>query len=313
MTLDVRRWDLTPEILSVGEILFDQFPDYRRVGGAPFNFSYHLKNLGFPVRFISRVGSDPDGRELIKVITDAGFGGNDIQIDKKHSTGKVVVKLDGQGVPDFEILPGAAYDYLEMNERLLSLLAEPLQVIYFGTLIQRTGPGRDFVEEVLSFKGPETAALCDINLRKGCYDSEVVARSVTAADILKLNEKELEEVRQILAPGTSHEDFPAHLMEEHGLEMLSVTCGGDGSELYVGGKKYSIGPAVSGETADTVGAGDAYTAILSIGYINKWEPDDILIAASRFAAGVCGLRGALPENRKFYEQYNEFSRGSESE
>ena len=300
-------------VLSIGEILFDEFPDYRRVGGAPFNFAYHLQNLGVPVKFISRVGRDPEGGELVKIVTDAGFERSDIQIDEDHSTGKVVVTLSKHGVPDFEIKKEAAYDYLEFTEGTQSHLDKSLKVIYFGTLIQRTGPGRNFVEKLLSRKGPETAALCDINLRKECYDKEIVARSVASADILKLNEDEMDTIRTMLGPDILMDDFPVYLIEAYSLALICLTRGSEGSEIFRGSERYSIGPADSVDIIDTVGAGDAYTAILAMGYINNWHPEKILSVASTFAAGICGFRGALPDTGKFYEQYIEVSRGSDSE
>ena len=100
-------------ILVIGEILFDVFPNYRRLGGAPFNFAYHLKNFGFDVRFISRIGMDDAGKEILHRLELARFDPDDIQIDDVHPTGSVNVQLDKSGAPKFDIISDVAYDYIE--------------------------------------------------------------------------------------------------------------------------------------------------------------------------------------------------------
>ena len=127
-------------ILALGEILFDIFPDYRRLGGAPFNFAFHLKQLGFPVRFVSRVGEDRNGKEIRAAVKAHGFNPADLQVDSRHATGTVAVSLNDTGVPTFDILPNVAYDHIDFTPAVGSLL-EDCALIYFGTLIQRTDRG----------------------------------------------------------------------------------------------------------------------------------------------------------------------------
>ena len=297
-------------ILAIGEILFDHFPDYRRVGGAPLNFSWHLKKLGFPVRLLSRVGDDPEGRELQSLLNKNGFGEPDLQIDPAHRTGAVNVSVDADGVPAFEILPDAAFDHLVMDGSLRSVLGHESDLIYYGTLVQRTSKGRRFMEEVFSHAGGACRFLCDLNLRPDCWSRDVVEASLARADVLKLNEDELATISKLDGINISGKDPYRSLADSYGIEMLAVTRGDKGSEIYSRHGKSSIGPVQGLVVADTVGAGDAYSAILAAGYLGKWDPERILGVASLFSAAICGTEGALPDTDHFYDEFLEMTKGS---
>jgi len=116
-------------VLVLGEILFDIFPQYRRIGGAPFNFAFHLKKLGVPVRFISCVGEDEPGQRILEFLNSHGFALEDIKIDANHPSGRVLVRLDGRGMPEFDILPDVAYDYID-HERTMSLSRDETIELY---------------------------------------------------------------------------------------------------------------------------------------------------------------------------------------
>jgi fructokinase len=124
-------------ILVIGEILFDLFPNYNRLGGAPFNFAYHLKKFGFDVRFVSKIGMDDAGKEILHKLKLARFNLDDIQIDEVHPTGSVNVQLDESGTPQFDIIPEVAYDYIEFIPEYHLNLINAAQIIYFGSLTQR--------------------------------------------------------------------------------------------------------------------------------------------------------------------------------
>jgi len=290
-------------ILAIGEILFDHFPGYRRVGGAPFNFSWHLKKLGCRVRFVTRIGDDPEGRELKELLSDGGFDARDLQIDPGHPTGAVNVSVDESGVPTFEILPGASFDNLEMNESVHSILDRGPELIYFGTLVQRTEAGRRFMEQVFDQTGEGDRFLCDVNLRPGCYTPEVVQVSLARADVVKLNEEELDLISNFPGRTLSIADPCRDLMESYGVQMVALTKGDRGSEIHVPEGRYSIGPVLNLNVADTVGAGDAYASVLALGYLRGWYPERILKMASAFSAAICGIEGALPESDGFYSSF----------
>lgn len=291
-------------ILAIGEILFDHFPDYRRVGGAPFNFSYHLKKMGFPVRFVTRVGDDPEGDELKALLEGNGFNEADLQFDQKHRSGRVNVIIDGEGIPTFNIVPDVAFDHLEADKKVMSLIDQGPDLIYFGTLVQRTKQGRRFFQEIFSRAGEKAGFFCDVNLRPRCYSPEVVQESLAKADVVKLNEEELAAITSLFWPDSSRDDPCRQIMEAFGIELLALTKGDRGSEIHDHQGHYGVGPVQGTKVADTVGAGDAYSAILAIGYLQRWHPERILDVASRFSADICGIGGALPQTDRFYDQYS---------
>ena len=127
-------------VIVLGEILIDVFPDDRRIGGAPFNFAFHLKQMGVPVRFITRVGDDADGRQILARLRSAGFETADVQIDPHHPSGTVRVALDDDGVPRFTICEDVAYDHLDLTAAPTADRHAP-RMIYFGSLVQRTDGG----------------------------------------------------------------------------------------------------------------------------------------------------------------------------
>ena len=295
-------------VIVVGEILFDHFPTYRRLGGAPFNFSYHLKCLGIPVRFITRVGNDPEGKEIIETLAQSGFNTEDIQIDDAYPTGRVTVMINPKGVPAFSIQPDVAYDHLELSDTLLPSLDAEFNLIYFGSLIQRTAHGFDMLKHFLSTKSSYDKCLCDINLRPSCYNPSTVLKSLEYADILKLNEDELEIIGKMTGKGANRFELIEHLMVNYSLEMISLTKGSDGSELFVDGEQYAAKPDKIDEIADTVGAGDAYAAMVTIGYLKGWDPNRILSAANRFSGRLCTVQGAIPPKR-FYDEFRDVFEG----
>ena len=271
------------------------------MGGAPFNFAFHTKNLGMPACFISRIGNDTEGKEIIKRLKQYKFKTDNIQIDYKHGTGRVIVELDSNGIPAFNILPDAAYDYIEFDSAITSLLYKNTELIYFGTLAQRSEYGFKTIQHILSKRHPETKCLYDINIRPYCFTKPVIVESLKQCDVLKLNDEELKILKKIFAFGKSNRKFIKYLMIKYDIEMISLTKGENGSELFSVDKYYRIKPSKLGNVVDTVGAGDAYTAILSIGYIQKWPPEQILDKTTEFAARICEIKGAIPTGPKFYK------------
>jgi fructokinase len=290
-------------ILVIGEILFDVFPEYRRLGGAPFNFAYHLKNLGFAVRFISKIGTDDAGKEILDKLELANFDLDDIQIDEVHPTGHVNVRLDKSGSPQFDIISEVAYDYIEyLADPHLNLIREA-RLIYFGTLVQRSEAGCKNLQAFISRSSPETLKFYDINLRAGCYNEAVIKKSLSNADILKLNTNELRCLRQMLSLKTNANDFVHRLMKSHSIRTVSLTKGELGSELYTHQGDFSAESTETIQVVDSVGAGDAYAAMLVAGLLKKWQPQKILERASSFAARICQIKGAIPDSASFYEPF----------
>jgi fructokinase len=290
-------------ILVIGEILFDEFPNYRRLGGAPFNFAYHLKNFGFNVRFISRIGMDDGGKEILHKLELARFDPDDIQVDDVHPTGSVNIQLDRSGAPQFDIISDVAYDYIKFIPQYHSDLIEDARLIYFGSLVQRSEAGCENLQAFISHNSSETLNFYDINLRPGCYNNAIIEKSLLKTDILKLNTNELGKLKQMLSLKRNNDEFVQHLMEAHSISTISLTKGELGSELFTNQGCFSSDPAEVIRIVDSVGAGDAYAAILAAGILINWQPEEILERASLFASRICEIKGAIPDSASFYEPF----------
>lgn len=290
-------------VLVIGEILFDVFPDYRRLGGAPFNFAYHLKNFGFNVRFISRIGMDDAAKEILHRLELAGFNLDDMQIDDAHPTGSVKVKLDKSGAPQFDIISEVAYDYIEFKPEYHANLINEARIIYFGSLVQRSEAGCENLQAFISRNASKKIKFYDINLRPGCYNNDLIEKSLSKTDILKLNTGELEKLRQMRSLKMENKKFVHYLMETYSIHTVSLTKGESGSELFTNDGSFSSGAADAIKVVDSVGAGDAYAAMLAAGMLKNWPPQEILERASLFASRICEIKGASPESSSFYEPF----------
>jgi fructokinase len=292
-------------ILVLGEILFDLFPAYRRIGGAPFNFAFHLRQLGFDVAFVSRVGRDALGDEILSFIGEKGFDPGHIQVDPDHATGTVDITVDAGGDHQFHIVPDRAYDHIQWEDALKTLCRSQPDMVYFGTLIQRTAAGEAIVDRVLSSSGETAQHFCDINLRPDCWTRPVAERSISRSHILKLNQEELD----ILAPETFGDaaSRAAGLLSPGGPSLVILTRGEKG-ELWAtdqGVRTCPSGsdPAGSVEVADTVGAGDAYAAMAAAGRLAGLPDEETMGMAREFAGFICTVQGALPQDTSVYQAY----------
>jgi fructokinase len=290
-------------VLVIGEILFDVFPDYRRLGGAPFNFAYHLKNFGFNVRFISKIGMDDAGKEILHRLELAGFNLDDVQIDDVHPTGSVKVKLDKSGGHQFDIISEVAYDYIEFIPEYHANLINEARIIYFGSLVQRTEAGCENLQAFISLNSSKRLNFYDINLRPGCYNDDIIEKSLSKTDILKLSTGELEKLMQMRSLKMEIKQFVHYLMETHSIQTVSLTNGEQGSDLFTNHSSFSADSADIIKVVDSVGAGDAYAAMLAAGMLKNWPPQEILERASLFASRICEIKGAIPESSSFYEPF----------
>jgi len=293
-------------IFVIGEVLFDIFPDYRRIGGAPFNFAFHLKQMGFPLHFISRVGIDGNGKAILNQMKRFRFDINDIQVDPAHQTGKVMVTLDNDGVPDFNILPDVAFDHIEFNEDMERALNTPPALLYFGTLFQRGKNGGQLMQRIAKYKQDQTRFFYDINLRPGCYDKKTVWSSLTHADILKLNMEELTILADMFDLSGNTSSIITDLMDVFNLIMVALTKGEKGSEIFTPEFHSRANNPEQYKAVDTVGAGDAFAAVLAAGYLKQKSLGTTLSAASAFAGQICTIKGAITDDHEFYINVNQF-------
>lgn len=288
-------------ILVIGEILFDLFENEKQLGGAPFNFAYHLNNLGFSVRYISRIGNDAHGKEILNILEQHQFNIDDIQTDDHHDTGTVIVQLSSSGNPTFHIKPDVAYDYIDYLPEKHATFIDMVDLIYFGTLAQRSKRGFENIQRFMENRRSDAICFYDINLRPDCYSDKVILTSLGHADLLKLNDQELEECKRIFRFSKDDDTFIPFLMDKYALNTVAITKGDKGSELYTkDGCLHAKTDRVSA-IVDTVGAGDAYSAMLATGILKGWEPARMLSMASMFASRICEIRGAIPESQEFYK------------
>lgn len=290
-------------ILSIGEILFDVFPEYKRLGGAPFNFAFHMKRLGFPVCFISRIGNDAAGETISKELRKYGFGLDCLQRDDEFETGKVIISTDKNGTPDFNILQNSAYDNLVFDDSIKKMLSYKVDLIYFGSLIQRSNRGFDTLQRIFEQKSPDVKLLYDVNLRPQCYSSKIIIESLKHTDILKLNHEELHTIKEIFDFKKSDKIFIKYLLKEFEIEIIALTRGSWGSELFSENLHAMHRSDKLKNIVDTVGAGDSFAAILAIGYLQKWHFDKILSIATTFAEEICRIKGAIPWDAGFYYNF----------
>ncbi len=303
-------------ILVLGEILFDIFPDGRRLGGAPFNFAFHLKSLGFDVRFVSRVGQDQLGNEILNFLAHHKFDTTDIQIDPDYPTGTVNVLLNPDGSHEFSIVASTAYDHMAFDDSLKELLKSNWHFFYTGTLIQRNANNAQLIEKILANKDSTALCFCDINLRPGCYSQETIRACLSQADVLKINQEELDEIlcgpigRTMGEPmgeknnGNAMDKQVSTLMNKYSLNLVILTQGARGSQWFSPHTHLkSQMPDNTMAIKDTVGAGDAYAAMTVAGQMNALSPNIIVDLAEEFAGFICSIKGAIPSDLSIYQEF----------
>ncbi|MCJ7773584.1 MAG: PfkB family carbohydrate kinase [Desulfobacterales bacterium] len=288
-------------IVVIGEILIDVFDDYQRIGGAPFNFAFHLKKLGWPVRLLTRVGDDAYGKTILDLLKKHKFNIDDVQIDTHHPTGTVRVALDGQGVPQFDIHTNVAYDYLD-DDTADSTDWPSVQMIYIGTLAQRNSKNCTRIQSIMNHKHLKTKVFYDINLRPPHINTEAVETSLRHADIIKLNTDELTTIQNMFHGPENAKQCVPWLMNQFLVEMVVLTKGPEGSTIYTADQTVVAPSFKTNNIVDTVGAGDAYAAATAAGCLNGLPPDVIAEKASAFAAYICTLPGAVPEVSAIYKE-----------
>jgi fructokinase len=284
-----------------GEVLFDCFAEEAALGGAPFNVAWHLRGFGLDPLFISRIGEDKLGAQVVAAMERWGMDTSGLQRDPEHPTGRVEVQLqDGQ--PRYEILSDQAYDYIRPPAvKALHGAGRPAQ-LYHGTLAARNGVS----EATLGgLRGATTAPVfVDVNLRPPWWDLAKVTEMIQGAACIKLNENELELIER-QDPGTDPRTRALHLKERAGAEVVLVTQGEAGAFVLTACAHYRVEAKPVDSLLDTVGAGDGFSAVAILGLLKGWPWERILERAAAFSARICGYRGAIREDRGFYEQATE--------
>jgi fructokinase len=293
-----------------GEALVDDFVTEQLVGGAPFNVARHLAAFMAPQLMITRIGSDRNGTVVRGEFERFAMSEQGLQIDPMEETGRVLVERRGNG-HRFVILPRQAYDFIDPQLALAAMGAVTPSTLYFGTLAQRGLRSREALSTLLA--ATEVSRFLDLNLRENQVDRACVSASLDAADIVKLNEEELESLFQWyfqIAPGTAltSEEVRAAcraLLDKFQLEGLILTLGHRGS-VYFGADGQLIvhrdNPAPP-FVIDTVGAGDAFAAMFLLGRARGWALETTLSRANEFAGAICAVSGGVPRDIGFYDKW----------
>ncbi len=299
------------KVVGLGEVLWDIFPDGPRLGGAPANFAYIANLLGDEGIVASRVGTDLHGHEALQRMKELGLAVDHVQADHKHATGTVNVKLDSTAMPSYEIANPAAWDFLEWTRDWRGLAAHA-DAVCFGSLAQRGEQSRRTIREFLRAASSHAVRVFDVNLRQSYYSAKTIRESMKLADIVKLNDEELEKIMSLChLPYKDELSSAKRLLSAYSLKLISVTRGRQGS-LLVRGREVrehdmtehdvSEHPGFQVRVGDTVGAGDAFTAGLVHEYLNGAPLDRMNEMANRIGAWVAGEVGAMPAPNQSIEE-----------
>lgn len=277
----------------MGEALWDVLPEGKKIGGAPANFAYHVSQFGLDSCAISAVGNDPLGTELLE-----NFKEKDVKYHIEtvpYPTGTVQVEIDQAGIPQYDIKENVAWDNIPYTAALESL-AVRTKAFCFGSLAQRNVVSRNTINRFLDAIPAENEPLIvfDINLRQGFYNKDILCNSMKRCNILKINDEELVTISRMFGyPGIDLQDKCWILLGKYNLRMLILTCGINGSYVFTPGN-VSFQPTPKVEVADTVGAGDSFTAAFIASILKGKSVAEAHQKAVTTSAFVCTQQGAMP-------------------
>jgi fructokinase len=279
-------------VVGIGEMLWDCFADSRRPGGAPANVAFHAKQLGHEGIVCSRVGRDELGAELLEYLERRGMETRQVQKDVRWPTGYVTVDTSRPDEPSYVIHEDVAWDYLEFDESLESLM-ESASAVCFGTLAQRQANSRETIRRALE-AATNAVIVYDVNLRQSWHQRNWIEDSLKASNIAKFNEEEVAVLSDMIGTGGQRNADLAHtVIERFELEMVCITRAERGCSLYTSSRTVDE-TGVNIEVADAVGAGDAFTAALISSRLRGWPLDTTAWFANHVGALVASRQGAMP-------------------
>ena len=280
-------------VVGMGEALWDVLPEGKKIGGAPANFAYHVSQFGLPSCVVSAIGDDALGKEIIENFTSKGL--DQLIAEVPYPTGTVQVEIDQTGIPLYDIKENVAWDNIPYTEHL-DALAKRTKAVCFGSLAQRNVLSRETINHFLDTmpKDDDSLVVFDVNLRHGFYNKEILCKSMQNCNILKINEEELITVSRMFGyPGIDLQDKCWILLGKYNLKMLILTCGINGSYVFTPGN-VSFQPTPKVEVADTVGAGDSFTAAFIASILKGKSVTEAHSIAVKTSAYVCTQKGAMP-------------------
>lgn len=280
-------------VVGMGEALWDVLPEGKKIGGAPANFAYHVSQFGLPSCVVSAIGDDALGKEIIENFTSKGL--DQFIAEVPYPTGTVQVEIDQTGIPLYDIKENVAWDNIPYTEHL-DALAKRTKAVCFGSLAQRNVVSRNTINHFLDTmpKDDDSLIVFDVNLRQGFYNKEILCKSMQNCNILKINDEELITVSRMFGyPGIDLQDKCWILLGKYNLKMLILTCGINGSYVFTPGN-VSFQPTPKVEVADTVGAGDSFTAAFIASILKGKSVTEAHSIAVKTSAYVCTQKGAMP-------------------
>lgn len=281
-------------IVGMGEALWDVLPDGKKIGGAPANFAYHVSQFGLNSCVVSAVGKDELGDEITNVFSARGLNQLISRVD--YPTGTVLVEVDAAGVPQYDIKENVAWDNIPYTAELASLAAHT-KAVCFGSLAQRNDVSRSTIARFLDEMPvtDDSLIVFDVNLRQQFYNKEVLSESMMRCNVLKINDEELELVSDMFGfEGVDFQNKCWILLGRFNLKMLILTCGVNGSYVFTPGN-VSFQPTPKVDVADTVGAGDSFTASFIASILKGKSAEAAHECAVKTSAFVCTQNGAMPQ------------------
>ncbi len=285
------------QILGIGELLWDMLPAGPQLGGAPANYSVMASRLGNRAAVVSRIGKDELGRQALEMLTPFPVDTALIQVDPVQETGKVTVVLEA-GQPSYTIHHPVAWDFLTVTDALLRA-ASSADAICFGSLAQRDEQTRKTIHALVQATKPECERIFDVNLREPYYNAEILRESLKLASVVKMNDAEVPVVTRLMGLAWANQEVGLRegaellLGEFPNLKLAAITRGGQGS-LLVGQSEWDEHPGIKIRVADTIGAGDAFTAAMTH-YLLRGAPLSVLNeAGNRWGGYIASQSGAMP-------------------
>ncbi len=282
-------------LIALGEILWDVYPDGARFGGAPANFACTAAGLAkdrIHMSIVSAVGRDQLGDDALDILKKRHIDTSHVfQLDEH--TGIVMVHLDEESHATYDFAPDCAWDELCASPELLKL-ADNTQALCFGTLGQRSEISRHTIQSFVAAAPPSCLRILDINLRPPFVTDSIIIESLELANVLKLSDEEIAPIAKLTQISGSDTEVLQQLAKKFDLQVVALTRGADGA-LLIRAEEISDQPAIKTKLVDTVGAGDAFTATLAIGLLDQIPLDQINLQACTIAAYVCSQNGATPE------------------
>ncbi len=279
-------------VVGLGEILWDVFPERKVLGGAPANFAYHVSQFGYNGYAVGAIGDDLLGKEILSSLQDKGL--NYLIETTNFQTGTVQVTLNKTGIPQYEICENVAWDNIPFTAKTENL-AKNTGTVCFGSLAQRNEVSKETIKRFLAAMSENSLKIFDINIRQHFYTKELIHESLLMCNMLKINDDEVIIVSELFGwKDMEEQDICKKILEDYNLDIVILTKGTEGSFVFTP-KETSYQPTPKVHVADTVGAGDSFTAAFVASYMHGDRITDAHQLAMEVSAYVCTQHGAMPK------------------